>query len=108
MGKENITKQFQQLTQTWRSETNYLSNLGAAAENPAHQQIVKLGEEAIPLILEDYKKGGSWWALTLMEITGINLVTEEIAGKYDEVRDIWLTWGVENGYIETKELDTGQ
>lgn len=105
MGKENIAEQFQLLARDWSSDTAHLSNLGEAAEHHSHQKIVELGEEVIPLILEDYKKGERWWAITLEQITGINLTTEEIAGRYDEIRDVWLNWGVENGYIETKDLD---
>ncbi len=92
-------KDFHALAAAWKSETRLLSNVTKRAIHPAYQQIIGMGDAAVPLILEDLARQGpdDWfWALTA--ITGDNPITEDIAGNMDAMTEAWLKWGMSRGY----------
>jgi len=62
----NIQVQFNQLANTWKQETGHLSNMTTRAMHPAYQRIIGMGKEAVPLMLDEFRRGelDVWfWAL---------------------------------------------
>ena len=45
-------ERFDELADRWEKETALLSNSSRSTQHPAHQQIVGMGEVAVPVILE--------------------------------------------------------
>jgi hypothetical protein len=71
----------------------------ASAINDAYGQIVAMGWAAVPLLLREVQLRGGHWFTALKWITGENLVGPEMAGDIRAIREVWLRWGKEHGYI---------
>jgi len=91
---------FQALTREWKGETGPLSSPTRIAMHPAYQRIIGMGESAVPFILEDLALHGGDWYWALHAITGGSPVPPNVRHTSREVRDIWLRWGRERGYID--------
>lgn len=91
---------FCKLKKRWESDTAYLSSVSEIVLHSSYQQIIGIGKEAIPLILNEMvKKPGHWfWALNA--ITGVNPISQEKEGKIKEMTKAWLNWGRQEGYIK--------
>jgi hypothetical protein len=66
--------------------------------NHAYQQIIGMGEPAIPLILDEFERRPSHWSWALTAITGDDPVPESARGRLKEMAAAWLQWGREKGY----------
>ena len=96
---ENSEAEFRALTDKWREETGMLSSPTKKAAHPAYQQIIEMGEKAIPLILRDMQTHPGHWSMALQAITGENPVPKEAAGHVTEVANAWMEWGSKKGYL---------
>jgi hypothetical protein len=67
--------------------------------HPAYQQIIGMGEEAIPFILQELQKKTAHWFWALKSITGEDPVPSNQRGRMDQMRDAWLRWGNKQGYL---------
>ena len=92
-------ERFTELADRWEAETVFLFNLDRAAEHPAHKEIVSMGEQAVPLILQRMQTQGGHWFHALRDITGKNPVKRSDCGKVAAIQASWLEWGEANGYI---------
>lgn len=97
--EDNFEGTFRALTDLWRQETGALASPIRKAAHPAYQQIIEMGERAIPLILEDMQDHPGHWSMALQAITGENPVPKVAAGHVNEVADAWTEWGREKGYL---------
>jgi len=82
---------FNELVTEWRSETKSESFPHRKAMHFAYQQIIGLGPNALPLILESLETDGGDWFWALIAITRI-----DVAEGISDVRDAafrWLEWG---------------
>ncbi|MDI1466288.1 hypothetical protein QEZ54_35455 [Catellatospora sp. KI3] len=96
---QEVARTFSGLASRWRSETLFLSNLDAIILNSAYQQIIGLGPQVIPCILDELLESGSnhwFWALAM--IVG----EDKAAGTttMEDARLAWLAWGAEEGFID--------
>ena len=97
---------FNELANELERQAEYFSFKGQMADHLAHQQIVEMAEEAIPLILRRIEQQGGLWYRALESITGIpspaGITILEAEGGYTvdekEVNAAWLQWGREQGY----------
>ncbi|KKZ12030.1 MAG: hypothetical protein TH68_07980 [Candidatus Synechococcus spongiarum 142] len=89
---------FQELADRWEAETVLLSNSDRAAQHPAHQGIVNMGEAAVPLILERMRSQGGLWFHALSAITGADPVAPKDHGNVAVMQESWLKWGEHNRY----------
>jgi hypothetical protein len=92
-------RKFQILRQEWGAQTAHLSSITEIAMHPAYQQIIGMGEEAIPFILKELRKKTAHWFWALKSITGEDPVPSNQRGRMDQMRDAWLRWGNEQGYL---------
>ena len=92
---------FNKLADQWIAETAFHSNPSIIAKHPAYSQIVAIGEQAIPFILEEIsqKRNRPYWFQILNDITGMTPAPEETWGKVEEVAAAWLEWGREQGHL---------
>ena len=96
--RAEVERKFQDLTSRWRRETALQSSVTAIAMHPAYQQIIGMGERALPLIFEEMRREPDHWFWALEAITGENPVPEEDAGDLDALTSDWLAWGDASGY----------
>lgn len=94
-----LERKFQSLVDVWRREIGGYSLLNRIVAHPAYREIIGMGEAALPLIFADLQQEPDHWFTALREITGANPVPEADLGRLDAMRDHWLQWGRENGYI---------
>jgi hypothetical protein len=96
---ENVRQTFGRLVEQWRAETMFESSFTELVLNPAYQRIIGLGEQVIPLLLEELEKESGQWFWALENITGANPVAPEDSGNSQKMKSAWLKWGVERGFL---------
>ncbi len=96
---EALTQKFNQLAAAWRRETALKSSVTAIAMHPAYQQIIGMGEQALPLIFHQLQTEPDHWFWALQAITGENPVPDENAGDLEAMAKDWLDWGKRHNYL---------
>ncbi len=91
-------REFDRLAAAWLEDTQVTSSLTRMVKHPAYQQIIAMGERAIPPILRDLDQDPKHWGPALHAITGVRPVPAEDAGKLKAVAKAWLQWARDNGY----------
>ena len=66
--------------------------------HPAYQEIIGMGERAVPLLLAELRREPDDWFWALHAITGANPVPAASRGNARTMAEAWLRWGAENGY----------
>lgn len=92
--KENFIK----LANQWRIETKHMSLMSDIISHTAYQQIIGMGKDAIPLILEELSKEPEHWFWALRCITRVNPIKQEDRGRIKKMATAWLNWGRQHGY----------
>lgn len=90
---------FAELVKQWREENHGVSSTNQMSMHPAYQQIIGMGEAAIPLLLRELEKKSGQWFGALKSITREDPVPPEYRGKTSEMIKAWLKWGRDKGYI---------
>jgi len=85
--------------EAWKRDTRHMSSITKIVSHPAYQEIIKMGEVAIPLILKELAKKPDHWFPALREITGHDPVPRSSQGRLREMTESWLAWGRKQGYI---------
>lgn len=93
-----IAARFRELVAQWKWESLYLSSTTAMTELPSYQEIIRMGEPAVPLLLAELEREPAHWFMALMAITGADPVPVEDRGRLDRMTVAWLAWGRANGY----------
>ena len=92
-------QRFTELADQWEIETVFLSSSEQASKHPDYQEIIGMGKQAVPLILERMQAERGHWFIALRAITGANPVKPADRGKVAVMQASWLEWGEANGYI---------
>ena len=90
---------FYTLFDSWKQDTFTSSSTTDIAMHPAYQQIIGMGREALPYIFSELSRSSDYWFWALKAITRTDPVKKEDRGNIQEMRNTWLAWGKENGYI---------
>jgi hypothetical protein len=90
---------FRELVAQWKAATLFTSSGTEMALHPAYQQIIGIGKEAIPLILEELQREEDHWFWALKSITGEDPVSEVDRGNVPKMTQSWLQWGQRHGYL---------
>lgn len=90
---------FDALATLWQEETRYLSSPDTIAKHHAYQEIIRMGEAAIPWILMDLGETYAAWFLALQSIAGESAVKQEHCGDVYAMTADWLDWGKRHHYI---------
>ncbi|MES2213853.1 MAG: hypothetical protein V4465_00460 [Patescibacteria group bacterium] len=99
MPNTELELRFNDLEVMWKKDTEETSSIREIITHPAYEEIMRMGEEAVPFILRSFQKEIDHWAPALMTIVQVNPVPRESAGKMEKIRDAWIKWGRENRYI---------
>jgi len=99
---DEIRENFVQLADEWHTETGHLSASTQIAMHPAYQRIIGMGQEVVPLILSDLRARGGYWYWALSAITDASPVPDDAVGNMRAVRNAWLDWGLQRGYLFSK------
>lgn len=97
--RHSLTDRFTDLAETWRHETAFTSSLNEIVMNRAYQQIIGLGPEVIPLILQDLQKQADHWFWALKALTAADPVKPEDRGDITRMSDAWVEWGKMVNYL---------
>jgi len=95
--KLSTEERFEILAARWLEETRYLSNLSVIVDHPAYQEIISMGQPAVPLMLKRLKNSHEHWFYALFTITG----EDHAKGIYTvkEAAEAWVKWGLQEGLI---------
>ena len=101
-------EQFDELVAVWQRETKFMSSVADIVENSAYQQIVEMGERAVPLILADLARHPTrHWYVALTKILNHNPVPRNQFGDLKRMSKQWLEWANQNGYCIPNINDQG-
>lgn len=88
------TKQiFRTLADEWLDETAHLSNPVDKFMHPALVQIIGMGKEVVPLLLEEIERKSGHWFYALENINRMNPVPQQDQWSVEKTADAWLEWG---------------
>lgn len=93
-----LALRFQDLVQQWKKETAHYSVIARRYQNDAYKRILKLGSNAVPLILEELRRNPDRWFSALVKLTGAN--PAEHARTFYEAVDKWTAWGIQHHHIK--------
>ncbi len=98
--KRNRRRQrFLALANKWREDTKWLSSTNEIAMHPAYQAIIGMGQEAIPMILEDLRKNSGHWYWALKAIAQEDPVHRSERGSINRMKQAWLRWAEQKGIL---------
>jgi hypothetical protein len=93
-----LESRFRELFQQWKDATRFMSSITDMATHPAYQQIIGMGQAALPLILGELRRDPDQWFWALKAITGDDPVSAADRGNIPRMTEAWLTWAQQRGY----------
>lgn len=94
----SVVDRFNALMADWKKGRGHSSKIRDLAMHPAYQQIIGMGEPAVPLLLKEMGERPDYWMWALRAITGVNPIAEGNRGKLKEIAQAWVKWGKDNRY----------
>lgn len=91
-------QRFRELAARWRKDTGFLSSTNEIATHPAYQQVIGMGQPALPFIFAELRHKPAHWFWALQSITGENPVPESARGNLGQMTAAWLHWASQHGY----------
>jgi len=91
-----LRPRFEELADDWEADTEF-GSVRDMALHRSYQQIIGMGRDAVPLILERLRDRPNHWFWALSAITG----EDPAAGltDFDEATHSWLEWGRRGGLL---------
>lgn len=90
--RSEAEERFDKLAREWRKECAHLSSVREMVLHPAYQQIIGMGDDAIPFLLRELERRPDHWFWALWAITQANPVVPEHRGRVREMAQDWLEW----------------
>jgi hypothetical protein len=96
-----LFRRFEILASQWERQTRNLSSLTAISEHAAYREIIRMGEDVLPLILSRMQSRPRFWFEALRQIAGPenDPVTPKMYGNVQRMTDAWVKWGTERGHL---------
>jgi hypothetical protein len=94
---QSVEQRFRELEAAWQADTLFLSNPTKITAHWAFQEILKMGESVVPLMLRDLQDRPRLWVWALPRITGEDPVPASDAGNIGKMGEAWLRWGRDKG-----------
>lgn len=95
-----VRRAFRRLFDAWDSETFLFSFPHQIYEHWAYEELVGLGEAAIPYMLGEVQRGRPNLVVALRSITGESPVKASEPNT-EQVMAAWVAWGEAKGYVPT-------
>jgi hypothetical protein len=83
----------------WKEEIGGDSSLTNITSNMNYLRIIAIGDEALPLILQELQKQPAPWFVALRAISEDDSVGRNSPGDFRKKAADWIQWGKENGHI---------
>jgi hypothetical protein len=99
VAKRNFGDWYIALATQWTRETGHIASIARRRQHPAYKNIVKLGDRAVPLLLDSLRSRPDYWFPALRELTGEDPVQDDDRGYYDRMAAAWLQWGKDRQLI---------
>ena len=96
---DELRDEFARLVKSWKTGHHRGFDVAQMIEHPDYQRIIEMGEQAVPLILEELARETDHWFPALRQLTGASPVPDESKGNLAKMRDAWLCWGIDEEYI---------
>ncbi|HKI38296.1 MAG TPA: hypothetical protein VKA46_40985 [Gemmataceae bacterium] len=100
---DTVEERFRRLAAAWHQVCPTHPRNPVRYDHPVYQQIVGLGAAIVPHLLRTLREYPRDWFWALHVITGADPVTPEERGSVSGLREAWLRWARERGYL----LDDG-
>jgi hypothetical protein len=97
-GAKAARERFSQLATRWKDETLFMSSTSEIHANKAYEDIIQLGDDAVPEILAALETEPDHWFMALRAITGANPVALSDSGDIQKMATAWIAWGKAHGY----------
>ena len=98
--EEAAAQEFLRLIRQWREESGGYSSPKKIISSPAYQQVIAMGEAAVPLILKEIQASrGMFLEYALRKITGADATDESMRGQVELINEAWVKWGRDHKYI---------
>jgi hypothetical protein len=97
--EQNPAAHFEALFQQWKKETLFSSSGTEITEHPAYQGIIAMGPPVVPFILIKLREDPQHLFYALFKITGENPVQPKHVGMLTKMKEDWLEWGANKGYL---------
>jgi hypothetical protein len=97
--ESSLREYFESLAEQWQTATRFDSSLARATAHPCYRAIVELGDEIVPVLLEQLQRGPEAWFTALREITGEDPVEPKQRGDMRAMARAWINWGRSRGII---------
>ena len=97
--RQSVEERFRVLVDQWRKDTALSSSVTNDHAHPAYLKILVMGKPALPLILKELRENGGNWFLALRLIADHDPVPEAHAGMVKKMREDWIAWGRQRGYL---------
>lgn len=98
----SLKERFLKLAEEFHIGSMNISSITKIKEHPAYQQIVSLGMDAVPLLLEAMRNETppGHWFVAMHDICGhaVN-IPKELWGRVREIEQLYIKWGLENEWI---------
>jgi len=105
---KDISTRFRKLVATWKNDRPATSSsVKSLTLHPAYQEIIEMGDDALPLILEELQERPDHWFVALRTITGENPIRREHQGKMTLMAKDWIEWAVTKGHLSADEQARG-
>ncbi len=97
--ERDVEATFNKLASAWERETLLVSSPTEAAMHDSYQQIIGLGLQCVPLLLERLRESrrNYFWALDAITHQNPADDAESVGGAIDA----WTAWGRDNGYLDS-------
>jgi hypothetical protein len=97
--KKNLQQDFNRLAARWKSETESLSSIKKKITHPDYLNIIEMGYEVIPIILQSLLKEPDHWFVALNKISGEDPIS--YGASFQDAVIGWLQWGQRKGLFLT-------
>jgi len=98
--RDRRRERFRRLARQWKEDTRWSSSTNQIAMHPAYQAIIGMGEEALPLILQDLGSNSGHWYWALKAISNQDPVPPSDRGAIKRMNAAWLRWGEQKGLVQ--------
>lgn len=92
-----LARRFRELAHEWESETGNSSIITKRFEHPAYKAIIAIGDEAIPLILNQLRRKPDRWFDALSTLAKCDPAKN--TDTFNDAVDAWVSWGIKNALI---------
>lgn len=97
--RDRRRERFGRLARQWREETQWLSSTTEISMHPAYQAIIGMGDDALPLILQELRSNCGHWYWALKAISNADPVPPDDRGIVRRMKAAWLRWGEQTGKL---------